>query len=793
IKRSYTNGIPQSNEHIRKAVKHILDLENRKVFKNGNMPTEGWLRSYALRWNLHTLRPQALDPGRANVTWETIEKWFSQLDTQLGAEGIDINTFFTEANADRIINIDETGTGINATGRIKKIYVGRDTNRAIIERGDKRVVMTAMAACSADGHFFKPMIVFPNKTNKEIEWNSHPDLDDSEWILGHSENGWMEGPLFHTWIQVLNKELIERQTKKPVLVLLDGHTSHVDLIAAEYARDNGILLFALPPHTSHLLQPLDVGFFSSLKSKYAESVAYYSNPPLGSNIKSLGPEISRQNFPLVFMTAWHQAATVANAKAGFRGTGIFPRDLAAINRGKLKARNVPLQVSAPHVAPTIQSEGYLIGRHFGSWACLRSVESLLDPVVIRFYRKIKLSRRSTIEDGMFRVWSAVWDHAHNDETMYKRIRDSGEWNDRDSGEDDMVNGEDDRDNGQYDRDNGDNGEGTSTATSPTLLHPVESQVSPMEVTPTRSSVLSNLNLNNPKSQSPYTPIYSPPQYYHSPSTPVLTIQSPTTIPLSLTPVGYRPFSSPPLEPPVYRHFSSPPLTGNSPLLPLVHNYLKPKPPVSKHPKLSLIPLINILELSPLPVSSKSPSLSQLSQTYTSQPSSSFDILQYPTEMVKDPKKRKIAKKSTKALAINAASELARRRQKLEEDKRKAMEKEEAKKQKKINAAKKKEEQQQKKEERLRKREEKKHKGKRRKVITSEEETEEELEISLESEGEISITENYRCSVCNNSEDEDDEEEMEWVACEICNSWAHKKCEELEYLTKEQLEDYEYNC
>ncbi|XP_048240275.1 mucin-5AC-like [Haliotis rufescens] len=52
------------------------------------------------------------------------------------------------------------------------------------------------------------------------------------------------------------------------LLILDGHSSHKTLEAVNYARDHGIVIFVLPPHTTHKLQPLDRTFFEPLKANY---------------------------------------------------------------------------------------------------------------------------------------------------------------------------------------------------------------------------------------------------------------------------------------------------------------------------------------------------------------------------------------------------------------------------------------------------------------------------------------------------------------------------------------------
>jgi hypothetical protein len=53
-----------------------------------------------------------------------------------------------------------------------------------------------------------------------------------------------------------------------VIVIFDGHKAHLHAMLNAWAADN-IILCALPPHSSHLLQPLDQGFFHRLKVQYA--------------------------------------------------------------------------------------------------------------------------------------------------------------------------------------------------------------------------------------------------------------------------------------------------------------------------------------------------------------------------------------------------------------------------------------------------------------------------------------------------------------------------------------------
>ena len=47
----------------------------------------------------------------------------------------------------------------------------------------------------------------------------------------------------------------------PILILYDGHKSHISLTLTDWAKKHNVILFVLLPHTSHVKQPLDVGVF----------------------------------------------------------------------------------------------------------------------------------------------------------------------------------------------------------------------------------------------------------------------------------------------------------------------------------------------------------------------------------------------------------------------------------------------------------------------------------------------------------------------------------------------------
>ena len=53
---------------------------------------------------------------------------------------------------------------------------------------------------------------------------------------------------------------------------MDNHGSHLTYEFIEYCGSNQILLYTLPPHTTHILQPLDGKPFQQYKQYHAKAV-----------------------------------------------------------------------------------------------------------------------------------------------------------------------------------------------------------------------------------------------------------------------------------------------------------------------------------------------------------------------------------------------------------------------------------------------------------------------------------------------------------------------------------------
>ncbi|KAJ8965729.1 hypothetical protein NQ314_003935 [Rhamnusium bicolor] len=116
------------------------------------------------------------------------------------------------------------------------------------------------------------------------------------WIFGKSDKGWMTGETFFEYIaNDFNKWLIQEGIPKPVIVFIDGHKSHMSLSLSEFCDANGIILYALPPNTTHMLQPVDVSVFRPLKQEWRTTVRRWLNKH--ENVNS---SVTKFNFCTLF-------------------------------------------------------------------------------------------------------------------------------------------------------------------------------------------------------------------------------------------------------------------------------------------------------------------------------------------------------------------------------------------------------------------------------------------------------------------------------------------------------------
>lgn len=216
--------------------------------------------------------------------------------------------------AGEIWNLDETGlstvmpsTRVVATKGKKQI--GQITSQ---ERGE---LVTFVGIINASGNSVPPVFVYPRLRNPEEYMGE--EYPTSALALGN-RSGWMTSELFPKVISHFVKH-VKCSTERKVLLLLDNHESHISVETISLCRQNGIILLSFPPHTTHRMQPLDVGVFGPFKSflARAQNDWFLNNPARALTIRHIARLAAK---------AFENAFTMKNITSSFKSTGLWPVD-----------------------------------------------------------------------------------------------------------------------------------------------------------------------------------------------------------------------------------------------------------------------------------------------------------------------------------------------------------------------------------------------------------------------------------------------------------------------------------
>ena len=112
---------------------------------------------------------------------------------------------------------------------------------------------------------------------------------------------------------------------RPHMLIVDSHSSHLyNLLFYQVMKANNIHVFTIPPHTSHILQPLDSTPFAIFKRHWKINLMKY-------NSAHHGRSLNKVDLWDVFTPSFNSAMIPKNILSGFRKTGISPYDPSAIS------------------------------------------------------------------------------------------------------------------------------------------------------------------------------------------------------------------------------------------------------------------------------------------------------------------------------------------------------------------------------------------------------------------------------------------------------------------------------
>ena len=236
----------------------VLSLLQCMVNAKGiqKMVTRGWWQKFCEHHRELCHRTAVpLSVARAMATDQNVlDRYFDMLTDTLSDNGL-LN------KPTQIYNCDETGMPLGATSH--KVVAKVNSKPCSIVSNDKMQV-TVLSCVNAAGVALPPFVIFKRKTmNQELANGEVPGT-----LYGVYENGWITQQLFKERFH--HHFLAFIPSNRPVVLLMDGHSTHYFPEIIRMAAACKVVLCTLPPHTTHLMQPLDKGCFAPLKMAWRE-------------------------------------------------------------------------------------------------------------------------------------------------------------------------------------------------------------------------------------------------------------------------------------------------------------------------------------------------------------------------------------------------------------------------------------------------------------------------------------------------------------------------------------------
>ena len=206
-----------------------------------------------------------MEQMRAEVTKADLERFYAQLPELL-----------IGVHPCNVVNVDEVGFSRRSSMKPLRCVVPSFASGQRVEyipRSDVDRTFTMVAGISLDGRFLLPMLVCPVKS-LPTDFMTHQIWPGTDCLLAHSGTGFVNRDTFCFWYEKVFRPHLKQNRDKlgskdsPAVLICDGFRAHSNEELKAKAAADGVRVVFIPPHSSHLTQPLDKHAFANLKGAY---------------------------------------------------------------------------------------------------------------------------------------------------------------------------------------------------------------------------------------------------------------------------------------------------------------------------------------------------------------------------------------------------------------------------------------------------------------------------------------------------------------------------------------------
>ena len=297
------------------------DIPRPPSWDRNEQAGKDWMIAFMKRHPLSLRKPESCSYAR-NISFNkhNVGLFFDNLEAILTRDT-------KLADPCRIFNLDETGTTTHLTP--ERVVAPTGVRGIQQANSDERgTTVTTCSIISAAGTFLPPVMVFPRK-------NVIPQMTEGAapgTLALANSSGWMNTEAFS---QVLDHFILKTGStpENPTLLILYNYSSHIDISNLQKAKQNGVPMLTIPPHSSHKIQPLDVAVFRPFNQYYNEAMRNYmlSKPNVRVTIYQIASFVDY---------AYKHAMKPATIQNAFKATGIYPFDRNVFSDDDFRAAEV---------------------------------------------------------------------------------------------------------------------------------------------------------------------------------------------------------------------------------------------------------------------------------------------------------------------------------------------------------------------------------------------------------------------------------------------------------------------
>ena len=169
---------------------------------------------------------------------------------------------------DDTYNFDETSYMIGIVNG-SFVVTPADAIASYVDDPEERELITSTECISGGSYHIPCMLTFKGAWHLRKYFKNQVDGDT---LFSRSDSSFVNDKLTLRWLQHFNDFTKNRTKGRYRMLIFDGYRSHITQDFIEYCWKNNIRPFQLPPHSTHLTQPLDVSTFLKFKGEFKRAL-----------------------------------------------------------------------------------------------------------------------------------------------------------------------------------------------------------------------------------------------------------------------------------------------------------------------------------------------------------------------------------------------------------------------------------------------------------------------------------------------------------------------------------------